>query len=880
MLKQIQTKNAGRKLVCLVLSICLILGASNVFGGGPNSSKNHNVPPDNWDHMAYVANEIVIKLNSTNPGEGINEINTEFGTETIRYFPRLGIFLLRINDGSNPITLSRLVGELDIVSSAQPNYLVDPMQPVQGSFAFPDENYSGDFNGQPAADMLNLNEVHTISTGENVRVAVIDGGINYSHPAFENMALSGYDYVDDDNDAFDEPGGDNSGHGTFVAGVIHLIAPDAEIYGYRVCTPSGEGDGYLVAEAIMQAVEDGCLVINLSLAMTVEHNAIADAILYAKSHEIIIVAASGNYNPDSNLYPACDKNVIAVGAVGETGDLAEFTHMGNYIDVLAPGENIYSPYLEDQYAWWSGSSFAAPFVSGQAALLLSKHIPYHPQSWVVDAITNTSKSGIKSQSTTLSIGVIDPLGSLAYNASDFGIIFGDHEVFLFGVGSEYYVNGIDRGIVIWSTIDPNNYTIEVEDTPEFLRFETNEGQTPNFHPYRIEPYGLPPGIYQDTFLVYVDGVYNSPLTQIVTIEVINGDLPLTAVVNYRTAPDPRVPIYVIEGEGGQFNYDFSICCLDEYGTWYGKEYTYWLSESPTFVGMPYVDSYPSQSSDGKTCDILHFDMNIDNSLPLGTYYDTIYVNVEGASNNPIILPYELNVVPDPGEGEMSLELVGEYNCQYMTLNDGNIHILNFGGIDVSATHSDTINVAVSFSGGASPYHIDLWNVDPDGSNIDFINFDKRGGLTNDVFSIVLDWQAMDNSPGAHTAFYYVFVEGATGINSPMNLWIGYTVVENSASDNQDDNVNIVSDLGNYPNPFNPITDVRFTLSRSTQTSLTIYNLLGQQVKQLVDQTLPAGQHSFIWNGKNANGFQVASGMYLYRLVVDDQAITKKMLLLK
>jgi len=87
----------------------------------------------------------------------------------------------------------------------------------------------GDYDGQAAAEALNLSGVRPYATGDGIRVAVIDGGVDYTHTLLSGHVLSGYDFVDLDGDAFDEPGGYASGHGTFVAGLVHLVAPAAEM---------------------------------------------------------------------------------------------------------------------------------------------------------------------------------------------------------------------------------------------------------------------------------------------------------------------------------------------------------------------------------------------------------------------------------------------------------------------------------------------------------------------------------------------------------------------------------------------------------------------------------------------------------------------------
>jgi len=253
---------------------------------------------------------------------------------------------------------------------AHPNFVFDSLNSVQGSYPFPDDP-GGDnkYHGQPAADMLKLDMVHPATTGQGVRIGVIDGGINFNHPLFDTMSFGGFDFVDDDSLAFDEPGGLASGHGTFVAGIVHLVAPGAELVPYRVMNAFGHGDGFALARAIERAVLDSCRLINVSLVLTDRHRAVRDAIEYAESQNIAVVVAAGNASTGDNVYPAAENATIAVAAVDSTYVLADYSNYGTYINVCAPGDSLYSAYLDSTYAWWSGTSFAAPCVAGQLALL-------------------------------------------------------------------------------------------------------------------------------------------------------------------------------------------------------------------------------------------------------------------------------------------------------------------------------------------------------------------------------------------------------------------------------------------------------------------------------------------------------------------------------
>ena len=369
--------------------------------------------------LRYEPNELVIKLQE---GHSIESINQQFGTGVSQHLAQLDIYLLYCFASEGLDSLSAEIAALPEVTFCHPNYLIDPLQPVQGSLPITDLAGEGDYWGQPAVDLLNLEGAHTISTGAEVTVAILDGGINYNHPELAGSVSSGYDYVDTDADAFDEPGGANSGHGTFVAGVMHLVAPDADIRAYRVTDIEGESNGYVVAEAILQAVDDGCRVINLSMVTMDEHEALRDAVEYAMDNNVVTVVAAGNLQLDSACYPASDGNTVAVAAVDSLGELADFSNFGDYVDVCAPGVEIYAPYQGDAYAWWGGTSFASPFVAAEAALLISM-APSLTWSMITNAIIGTA---VDIDEYGSGAGLIDPWTSLQQTSgSSCGELTGD-----------------------------------------------------------------------------------------------------------------------------------------------------------------------------------------------------------------------------------------------------------------------------------------------------------------------------------------------------------------------------------------------------------------------------------------------------------------------
>ncbi|MCK4460515.1 MAG: S8 family peptidase [candidate division Zixibacteria bacterium] len=369
-------KSSFRRLATsgwLVPATCalLMLSGITVLAGSivkPGQSHHGNPTYDGTEpSLPYMPGQVVIKISPNY--DPIELIDSGFGGELMGSLDHSYIYLFETEPGLDAQAAAAQYDSMTVVEWAHPNYLLNRLHPVQGSYPFSDEQYVGSYLEQYPAVMLDLANSHQLATGYGITVGVIDGGVDATYDVLAGAVLSGYDFVDEDEDAFDEPGGTASGHGTFVAGVVHLTAPDAQIRPYRVFDPSGTGDGFTLARAIERAVDDSCQIINLSLVLMLEHLAVKEAIDYAESQGVTVVAAAGNESSDADIYPAWYDNVMAVAAIDSVMALADFSSFGAHIDVCAPGVNVYSTYQDGYYAWWSGSSFAAPFVAGQVALL-------------------------------------------------------------------------------------------------------------------------------------------------------------------------------------------------------------------------------------------------------------------------------------------------------------------------------------------------------------------------------------------------------------------------------------------------------------------------------------------------------------------------------
>ena len=240
---------------------------------------------------------------------------------------------------------------------------------------------SAHYYQQPAVQQTHLQAAQAYSQGAGVVVAVLDTGVDLFHPLLmPQLTAVRYDFVDNNMFPFDEFSGQDhngdgfvdsvAGHGTHVAGIIHRIAPQAQIMPLRVLNSDGQGYTFVLADAMLFAAEHGATVINLSLGTAEPSALLLDVIDQLAEAGVVVVAAAGNLNDNLPQFPAAANCTLAVTAVSQGPLKADFANYGEWVDIAAPGDKIYSTYPGGQFARWSGTSMATPFVAGQAALLL------------------------------------------------------------------------------------------------------------------------------------------------------------------------------------------------------------------------------------------------------------------------------------------------------------------------------------------------------------------------------------------------------------------------------------------------------------------------------------------------------------------------------
>ena len=261
---------------------------------------------------------------------------------------------------------------------------------------------------QPAVEIVRLADtVDRWNTTGSGTVAVIDTGVDVDHPVLDPVLVPGYDFTrnraggsemgDVDQRTFaalDEaaPAYVNNrtvalvnqrtfaaldddklqafGHGTMVAGVVHLIAPRAKIMPLKAFRADGSGYASDIIRAIYYAASRNVKVINMSFSFASPSNEVRNATEYATSRKIVCVAAAGNDGASVLRYPAAYSNVTGVASTDDFDDRSSFSNYGsNLVWVAAPGEGIVTTYPGGSWAAGWGTSFSAPIVSGAAALM-------------------------------------------------------------------------------------------------------------------------------------------------------------------------------------------------------------------------------------------------------------------------------------------------------------------------------------------------------------------------------------------------------------------------------------------------------------------------------------------------------------------------------
>jgi type VII secretion-associated serine protease mycosin len=267
-------------------------------------------------------------------------------------------------------------------------------------------------------ERLRIPEAWEVASGAlEVRVAVVDTGVDPAQPDLAGRVLPGHDFVNDDSDAYDD-----QWHGTWVAAIVAAntnngigiagVSPSARILPVKVLDSSGNGTDADIAAGITWAVDHGADVINLSLGASQENAVVRRAVEYALEHDVVVVASAGNTASAAPQYPAAYPGVVAVAATDWNGDLAPFSGRGSWIDIAAPGVDITSARSRSSYEAMSGTSYAVPIVSGVAALVHSLHASLTAPEVVSQLLETAQDAGPIGFDDHYGHGILDALAAV------------------------------------------------------------------------------------------------------------------------------------------------------------------------------------------------------------------------------------------------------------------------------------------------------------------------------------------------------------------------------------------------------------------------------------------------------------------------------------
>jgi hypothetical protein len=378
------------------------------------------VPPAN--ERRYVPDEVVIAIANTIGPQRIDALQRRFRLQRLEQqrsqLAGTTLYRWRIPDRRSVATVVRALETDAVVAAAQPNYLFT-LQQADAKPAGDAPAREGDA-AQYELAKLHLPQAHALAKGDNVLVAVIDSGIDATHPELAG-SIAG---------SFDALGGKAKphAHGTAIAGLIAAhaklmgAAPDARILAVRAFDPTGasaEGTTFNILKGLDWAAAHGARVINMSFAGPADP-ALHRSLEAAHRKGIVLIAAAGNAGPNSPpLYPAADADVIAVTATDADDKLFAQSNRGRHIALAAPGADILVASPDGGYAQSSGTSYSAAEISGIAALMLQRKPGLTPEHLRALLLATARDLGPKGPDVMFGAGLADAYG--AVTAEDAGV---------------------------------------------------------------------------------------------------------------------------------------------------------------------------------------------------------------------------------------------------------------------------------------------------------------------------------------------------------------------------------------------------------------------------------------------------------------------------
>jgi type VII secretion-associated serine protease mycosin len=393
-----------RKFIVIVLLFLLFVPFFPAKQNNQIGSRISTVQPNTHKLPSHLVKKEIIVRFHTEPSQ--SNWQTWQNNLNITYYPHKlpQTYLIR----SNRVSVDELVQfyKKQNVVYVEPHWIY-----MTNAKVVPNDEYFAKY--QWNLPLIETLDGWSLSRGNaTVKVAVIDTGVDLTHPDLKQRLIPGVNVI-----ALGQSAMDDNGHGTHVAGIIGASVNNrqgiAGINWYSRVMPikaldaTGAGTSFSVADGIIEATDRGAKVINMSLGNYATSAFLREAVQYAYRHDVVLVAATGNDNSSQPGYPAAYPEVLAVAATTKRLARASFSNYGSYVDVAAPGDLIASTYMGGQYAALSGTSMATPHVAALAALIRSAN-PALRNTDVMRILTSTARDlGVRGRDDLFGYGIIN-----------------------------------------------------------------------------------------------------------------------------------------------------------------------------------------------------------------------------------------------------------------------------------------------------------------------------------------------------------------------------------------------------------------------------------------------------------------------------------------
>ncbi len=857
------------------------------------------------------------------------------------------IFQIRLLPGSDVFRSCEILSRDPQVIWAEPVYKLRP---------FYDPN-DPQLDKQWYIDKVEARAAWDLRTDREVIIGIVDTGIYYDHDDLTDNIWTNPneipgDGIDNDNNGYvdDIRGWDFGGaqrgepdndprergaiHGTGVAGVAGAVTDNGigiASPAYRVrlmpvkTSVDADPENFIIYgyEGIVYAADNGAHIINCSFGGSGASNAGREAVDYARQKGALVVAAAGNENSAIPLYPAAYPGVLSVAATNQSDTRANFSNFGYWVDVSAPGDQIFSTWGPDDYEYLRGTSFSSPLTASIAALIKGIH-PERTGDQIGEQIrisTDPIDHLNASYAGKLGRGRVNAFRALTVDEPSIRIV---NYNLLEGPGSNH--DGIfDPGEFLFLTLHMRNYLAQAQgvnikiksnhpdvkiQNDQFQVFNWNTMQSWNnqINPVRMEI--SPDAQRGQTVDVFVDLDANNGYQDFdhfafdispVYANIQGGNVRLTLTsmgkLGYIDFPMNQQGVGFVFGSDENLLFEGAVMaatsqyCVSDVAR--GAEQSVQNSDFETAMGGELVIEIPGDMADEQATAIFTDEMT-SNALNLGIILTSL-VFKDPPDDDYVLLAYRLySLTPTI--------LEDFYFGLYMDWDVGRKAAENKPGFIEDLSLGYVYDPSMSLYGGLSV-------ISEDGVTAykSVKNDDSQEGVY-DGYKDTEKWAHLsggiqDIDHETLSDYSHVLGVGPLTLNVGDTLLVGFAVLGGTGFDDLRTNAfaarekwqTLFQETGvndhphtiplkfaldtNYPNPFNPSTTIAYTVAQKSLVTLTIHDILGREVARLVDGTQPSGRYEVLWDGHTHHG-RAPSGVYFYRLQTANFEKVRKMVLLQ